>query len=445
VLSGGNDGGAKNLKACTGECDADSQCAFGLKCFQRSHGEKIPGCTGKGGGIDWDYCYNPKLGHKTNNNNNNGGSHGNVLGGKNDGRATNLQACWGECDADAQCAKGLKCFQRSKGEPIPGCTGKGGGKDWDYCYHPQLGGQHDIVLSGGNDGGAKNLKACTGECDADSQCAFGLKCFQRSKGEKIPGCTGNGGGKDWDYCYNPSLGGKTNNKGGSHDIVLSGGNNGKAKNLKACTGECDADSQCTKGLKCFQRSHGEKIPGCTGKGGGADWDYCYNPRNQVKVAKGRERVLLRRFLQPKQTIKTRKFLSLMQALHALHAQADSNRDGHISDHEVLDIFQGVRDHLSTSDFGSFLDMVNKIKGPVNCGKNKDCGHCTAVANAGLCGWFKQSQRQSANPFGGYGKSKGTCKFVDRSHKTAAGEKKLTTCSAQCANKNLRKRVVGGRA
>merc|ERR1712037_279597 len=138
-------------------------------------------------------------------------------------------------------------------------------------------------------------------------------------------------------------------------------------------------------------------------------------------------------------------MTVMQALQALHKQADRNNDGKISDHEILDIFQGVRDHLSASDFGSFLDMVNKIKGPVNCGKNKDCGHCTAVANAGLCGWFKQSQRQSANPFGGYGKSKGTCKFVDRSHKTAAGEKKLTTCSAQCANKNLRKRVVGGRA
>merc|ERR1711934_971029 len=182
-------------------------------------------------------------------------------------------------------------------------------------------GPGDKTLGGPNDNKAKNLEACWGECDNDSQCAKGLKCFQRSKGEKIPGCTGAGSGKDWDYCYNPSLGGKTNNKGGSHDIVLSGGNNGKAKNLKACKGECDADSQCTKGLKCFQRSHGEKIPGCTGKGGGADWDYCYNPRNQVKVAKGRERVLLRRFLQPKQTIKTRKFLSLMQALHALHAQA----------------------------------------------------------------------------------------------------------------------------
>merc|ERR1711934_1082483 len=352
------------------------------------------------------------------------------LSGVNDILATNLKACTGECDSDSQCVYGLKCFQRQHGEPIPGCSGKGGGPHWDYCYDPSRKG----LLSGTNDPKAKNLSACNGECDADSQCIQGLKCFQRQHGEPIPGCFGKGGGPFWDYCYNPSL-----------PITLSGINDAKAKNLKACTGECDADSQCAYGLKCFQRSHGERIPGCTGKGGGADWDYCYNPRNQVKVAKGRERVLLRRFLQPKQTIKTRKFLSLMQALHALHAQADSNRDGHISDHEVLDIFQGVRDHLSTSDFGSFLDMVNKIKGPVNCGKNKDCGHCTAVANAGLCGWFKQSQRQSANPFGGYGKSKGTCKFVDRSHKTAAGEKKLTTYSAQCANKNLRKRVVGGRA
>ena len=60
--------------------------------------------------------------------------------------------------------------------------------------------------------------------------------------------------------------------------MLSGKNDGKAKNLRACTGECDGDWQCASGLKCFQRSHGEPIPGCIGRGGGADWDYCYNPR-----------------------------------------------------------------------------------------------------------------------------------------------------------------------
>merc|ERR1712037_687419 len=139
----------------------------------------------------------------------------------------------------------------------------------------------DKNLSGGNSGGAKNLKACTGECDADSQCAKGLKCFQRSKGEKIPGCKGNGGGKDWDYCYNPVHGGIKN---------LSGGNSGSAKNLQRCTGECDADSQCAYGLKCFQRSRGEPIPSCKGNGGGKDWDYCYDP----KIAKPTKALVLKR-------------------------------------------------------------------------------------------------------------------------------------------------------
>ena len=62
--------------------------------------------------------------------------------------------------------------------------------------------------------------------------------------------------------------------------MLSGKNDGKAKNLKACTGECDNDGQCASGLKCFQRSHGEPIPGCTGKGGGPGWDYCYSPSGE---------------------------------------------------------------------------------------------------------------------------------------------------------------------
>ena len=62
--------------------------------------------------------------------------------------------------------------------------------------------------------------------------------------------------------------------------MLSGKNDDKAKNLRACTGECDADSQCASGLKCFKRSHGEPIPGCTGKGSRAGWDYCYNPSGE---------------------------------------------------------------------------------------------------------------------------------------------------------------------
>jgi len=123
------------------------------------------------------------------------------LGGPNDGAARNLEACIGECDSDAQCKPGLKCFQRNGLTPVPGCFGSG--KDgWDYCYDPT----GSIPLSGGNNNNARNLQACVGECDNDSQCASGLKCFQRSNGETIPGCSGPGAGQDWDYCYDPYKG-----------------------------------------------------------------------------------------------------------------------------------------------------------------------------------------------------------------------------------------------
>ena len=67
---------------------------------------------------------------------------------------------------------------------------------------------------------------------------------------------------------------------------LSGANNNKAKNLKACTGECDNDGQCSSGLLCFQRKNGESIPGCTGQGGGRDWNYCYDPNFQGETSSG---------------------------------------------------------------------------------------------------------------------------------------------------------------
>merc|ERR1711881_383828 len=120
-------------------------------------------------------------------------------GGKNDAKAKNLKACIGECDADSQCAKGLKCFQRTGTQPVPGCTGKGT-SGWDYCYKPKP--KPKPALGGKNDAKAKNLKACIGECDADSQCAKGLKCFQRTGTQAVPGCTGKGT-SGWDYCYKP--------------------------------------------------------------------------------------------------------------------------------------------------------------------------------------------------------------------------------------------------
>merc|ERR1712151_1242253 len=167
------------------------------------------------------------------------------------------------------------------------------------------------------------------------------------------------------------------------------------------------------------------------------------------MGKPQPRVLLARFLQQqkpntnKKPQQSKQMMTLHQVLAALHKNADKNHDGRISDHEILDIFQGVRNHLSASDFGSFLDLVNHIKGPVNCGAFKDCGKCTAAKNAGLCGWFKSS---SHSVFGGY-TSKGNCKFVDRENSAEQRDTsaaKATTCANQCNARNRPGGNKGGR-
>jgi hypothetical protein len=65
-----------------------------------------------------------------------------------------------------------------------------------------------VATSGANYTAAKNLAACTGECDSDADCATGLKCFQRDNGEPIPGCdVSTAPGGDWDCtsCETPPL------------------------------------------------------------------------------------------------------------------------------------------------------------------------------------------------------------------------------------------------
>ena len=60
-----------------------------------------------------------------------------------------LQKCQGDCDEDAHCATGLKCFQRNNGEKVPGCLAGGEGDiaHYDYCvYNNITGAQCDEVL-----------------------------------------------------------------------------------------------------------------------------------------------------------------------------------------------------------------------------------------------------------------------------------------------------------
>ena len=47
---------------------------------------------------------------------------------------------------------------------------------------------------------AGSLGWCTGECDKDADCAPGLNCFQRGGLGRVPGCKGQPGINNWDYC-----------------------------------------------------------------------------------------------------------------------------------------------------------------------------------------------------------------------------------------------------
>lgn len=53
---------------------------------------------------------------------------------------TKCSACLGDCDTDADCLSGLKCFQRDDTTPVPGCAigGRGDVAVGDYCYDPTV-------------------------------------------------------------------------------------------------------------------------------------------------------------------------------------------------------------------------------------------------------------------------------------------------------------------
>eukprot|EP00980_Cylindrotheca_fusiformis_P021309 scaffold8211_cov117-Cylindrotheca_fusiformis.AAC.5 len=112
------------------------------------------------------------------------------------GDSDTLLLCQGDCDSDADCQQGLKCFQRTGGMDVPGCSG--GRQDTsstDYCIavadtDPRLEESTDFPLG-----------LCEGDCDKNSDCQDGLICFQRDELEDVPGCIG--GSRDnsrTDFC-----------------------------------------------------------------------------------------------------------------------------------------------------------------------------------------------------------------------------------------------------
>lgn len=119
-----------------------------------------------------------------------------------------------------------------------------------------------------------------GDCDSNDDCAGNLECFQRERHETVPGVDGIAlipG--HYDVCYDPNWEGlmMANNRGNhEHDETQI------CSDTMTCSvgqGECDADSNCLGNLKCFQREHGETVPGVeqVTKFFEDHWDICYDP------------------------------------------------------------------------------------------------------------------------------------------------------------------------
>ena len=129
------------LNQCQGDCDKDAHCKSGLTCFQRNSNEPVPGCIG-GANDDsrTDYCVDPAdlqgglptLPPVRTNPDEDGKPALKSYGASPPNHRFPLQECEGDCDQDKDCATGLKCLQRKKFDPVPGCAGSDPSRT-DYC------------------------------------------------------------------------------------------------------------------------------------------------------------------------------------------------------------------------------------------------------------------------------------------------------------------------
>eukprot|EP00980_Cylindrotheca_fusiformis_P029366 scaffold23455_cov173-Cylindrotheca_fusiformis.AAC.1 len=279
------------LGRCEGDCDNDLDCQPGLYCFQRNAHESVPGCSG--GSSDrsrTDYCV-PE---------NNSQPNRRPTPAPEPTSTTRprlkvtqsfpLGLCEGDCDNDADCQSGLKCFQRNAGDSVPGCSGGSSDRSrTDYCI-PEKNRQRTrsptpapVSISTTR----PRLKVtqsfplglCEGDCDRDADCQRGMRCFQRDAGDSVPGCSGGSSDRSrTDYCIRQNNSQPTRRPTPAPVPTSTTRPQLKVTQsfpLGLCEGDCDRDADCQSGMRCFQRDAGDSVPGCSG--GSRDrsrTDYC---------------------------------------------------------------------------------------------------------------------------------------------------------------------------
>ena len=262
----------KQCGECQGDCDSNRDCGRGLKCFQRNGKVRIPGCeAGASGDVNnYDYCVKAKqddprlVAHW---------DQGTCGPGADDQNWAWCQKQKGVCPSSVTvstsiCSSGSAVLKEKKGAHTAG----GCHFFWWAQYTCAT------LVSKGASGcsAAKKCARCAGDCDRDTDCQSGLKCFQRNRNSGVPGCPTGGPGdvSNYDYCYSPA---SLHNKGGSGCTPK--------KQCGACQGDCDSDRDCGRGLKCFQRNDKTRVPGCEvgASGDVKTYDYCVSPRDDPRL------------------------------------------------------------------------------------------------------------------------------------------------------------------
>jgi hypothetical protein len=204
------------------------------------------------------------------------------------GRQTELDHCFGNCDSDSDCRGDLVCFEHFPYQQVPSCRG---GElieaRSNFCVFPIL---FPPTQS-------PKLDHCESDCDVDSDCGTGLICFEHASSQLVPGCP-SVGELDLsvsDYCiYATDLNPPTPspvppatynaNTVPTTELVFVG--NDPPGRLGPCEGDCDSDEDCGDGLICFQREHGDPVPGCPGVDL-SKTDYCIPLENRLPTTEAK--------------------------------------------------------------------------------------------------------------------------------------------------------------
>jgi hypothetical protein len=195
-----------------------------------------------------------------------------------------LGACQGSCSDDKDCLAGLTCFHRQNKESVPGCDGEGH-SNAAYCVQSTLSVVENLLLS-------------TFESEASLTVApsFPVTTADKDWQTNMPNTTvATSNATTAEFLTNgttPVLPTNetvllltTNESTPPLQLdftlprlsIVGNGDIFDVYPINLCLGDCDFDSDCAEGLRCYHRSAFEPVPGCDPSSLGVfAADYCVN-------------------------------------------------------------------------------------------------------------------------------------------------------------------------